>query len=586
MFKRWHYLIIVITLLISSLYLLKPISDPDFFWHIATGRWIVENKAIPKDDPFSYTTPNIETQRQRIILTSYWLGQVLYYILYSIMGWSGIHLLRFIITFIMAYFIMRLIEGDIWLKSALTLLCIVLIIHNYPLERPQVFSFMFFTIMLYIFEKIRRYGGENKDTIIACLIMLIWANMHGGFILGQALGMVYLLTGLGFLIPYVKGIEKERWMRLYKTSIFVILCGFINPNTYTVWVELIKTPSYMTQTIVEYQDTLTAFKRTLEWTLPCYWLLLIFAILYGLWRLIKKDIDLVNYVLLSGLGYFSFNNLRYVPFFIIWSIPFISGFINSNRYIRTGGVVISLLLSLTIFVRYEIYKNIDNIRFFSQGIYITSYYPHKAVNFIIENRLKGNMYNYYDFGGYLIWRFYPEKKVFIDGRQLHGYVYSQSNMLDQAQTEPRIMGKEFYKAVLDSYGINYILIPVYNISGFPIPLFKVLIDDPEWVPVFNKDNSLIFVRNVRDNYGVIYKYSIPRDYLISDIIEKIDNSLRGSAGHMAALFYSLKGDLLARQLRFDEAKKAYEEALKINPLNEDLKERIRLIELGTRSPGR
>ncbi len=582
--NRWYYLVIAIIFLISGLYLIKPISDPDFFWHISTGRWIVENKDLPKDDPFSYTTPNIETRRERIILTSYWLGQVLYYSLYSIMGWSGIILLRFILAFLMAYFMMKMTEGGIILRAALTLLGIVLIIHDYPLERPQVFSFTFFTIILYIFEKIRRGNGDRRDTIIAGVIMLLWANMHGGFILGQTLAIVYLLTGLGFIFPYIKSIDNEVWRRLYKTSIVVILIGFINPNTYTIWIELIMTPSYMRETIIEYQSTLTAFKRTLEWTLPSYWLLLIIAIVCSIWRVIKRDIVPQDYVLLTGLGYFSFNELRYVPFFIIWSIPFISNSINKgNRFIRAFGLIISLLISLSIFMRYGIYKNINNISYFSKDIYITLYYPHKAVNFIIENRLKGNMYNYYDWGGYLIWRFYPEKMVFIDGRQLHGYVYSQSNMLDQAQTEPRIMGKEFYKGILDSYGINYILIPIYNISGFPIPLFKTLIDDPEWVPVFNRDNSLIFIRNIRDNYGVIYKYSIPRDYLISDIIDKIDNSLKISGGHMASLFYALKGDLLAKQLRFDEAKRAYEEALRINPLNEELKERIRLIELGTRS---
>jgi len=75
--KRLFFILLITVLtVLASLYLLRPITDPDFFWHISTGRWILENKALPSEDPFSYTTPRLLSDREFFILRSYWLSQV------------------------------------------------------------------------------------------------------------------------------------------------------------------------------------------------------------------------------------------------------------------------------------------------------------------------------------------------------------------------------------------------------------------------------------------------------------------------------------------------------------------------------
>ncbi|TAN40610.1 MAG: hypothetical protein EPN25_07060, partial [Nitrospirae bacterium] len=96
--------LILIILLVSGLYLLRPVMDYDFFWHLRTGQWIWENQQLLNRDIFSYTTPALTTLWEQIILTSYWLSQVLYHLCWSSGGAFGIIILRICLVAGLIYF--------------------------------------------------------------------------------------------------------------------------------------------------------------------------------------------------------------------------------------------------------------------------------------------------------------------------------------------------------------------------------------------------------------------------------------------------------------------------------------------------
>jgi len=76
------------------------ISDPDFWWHLRTGQYVVDNHSLPVPDPFAFTSsmgqpayPGEPTTR-RFNLTHEWLAQVLFYLTYRTGGFPGVVLFR------------------------------------------------------------------------------------------------------------------------------------------------------------------------------------------------------------------------------------------------------------------------------------------------------------------------------------------------------------------------------------------------------------------------------------------------------------------------------------------------------------
>src|SRR4030042_6492002 len=78
-----------------SNYLTLNLWDYDFWWHIATGRYIVSERHLPEKDPFSFTSTMEENknsfpEREKFILKKYWLAQVLFYAIFNYTGPTGI----------------------------------------------------------------------------------------------------------------------------------------------------------------------------------------------------------------------------------------------------------------------------------------------------------------------------------------------------------------------------------------------------------------------------------------------------------------------------------------------------------------
>jgi hypothetical protein len=103
-------------------------------------------------------------------------------------------------------------------------------------------------------------------------------------------------------------------------------------------------------------------------------------------------------------------------------------------------------------------------------------FPVTGAEFIKENDLKGNIYNPVHWGGYLIWKLFPGKKVFTDGRNLNFPLYRDYLAVDNAEPVA-IAGMPARKAMLEAYNINYVLTPFSKYGGGLVPLIYALFDD-------------------------------------------------------------------------------------------------------------
>lgn len=290
----------ILLTVITGLYLLSPISDLDFFWHLATGRWIVDNLRLPSSDPFSYTTPVLLASRELFILKSYWLSQVIYSILYNLMGYNGIILLRFFIWSLLLYILYK--RANLQVKDSLILLWLLIVssmvlLINYPLERPHIWSFLFFNLLLYMLER-------GKSFYLIPPLMLLWANMHGGYILGSLIIMVYLTGNIinRVLLKRQQPLNKE----LLLWGLGGIIAGFINPCTYHAITETFTMPESMRRGVIEYLSSIETLLKRNNLTIPVYWLLLLIAITRTIINILKKRIEPHDIILMAGLGYFSF----------------------------------------------------------------------------------------------------------------------------------------------------------------------------------------------------------------------------------------------------------------------------------------
>ncbi|MBI4688819.1 MAG: hypothetical protein HY754_00880 [Nitrospirae bacterium] len=723
--------------------LLRPIIDSDFFWHLATGRWIVEHRTLPESDPFNYTTPAVISSREHFILTSYWLCQILYYGIYYVSGWNGFIISRFVILGAIIYFIYkRAGDSDSIIFFSLMTIAMIVFARMYPLERPQVFSFLFFAILLYLLDEMKRNSRaedqqsssvterqSDRATVASAdspihrftycslpLLMLIWANMHPGFIVGQGVIVIYLLTeGLKFFYPSLGPMAKSSYIKFLVSGTAGILVALVNPAGYSAIVEMWHVSELPSMTgNVDHLSTTISFKEFYTPDMPVYWLLLTTAIVvlfYGIIRktvtnktiskapspspsptrgegnniappllrgdilhvsppllrgdilhvsppLLRGDIlhvspplrggdkgegdlcgfiyellsNIRNIIFLVGLGYFSFTQLRYIAFFLVWAIPFISGSLteairtsnkgsneteifhsntkeNENvipavlkresRNKDTGCPIknfghdgievfsyqtfviryISLFLAFSVIAFLTIgqkeFKYFKNISSFKGGQWVSNSFPEDAVSFILSNNIKGNMYNYFDWGGYLIWRFYPEKKVAVDGRNLYDFQYAQDNSILIAALEPKIMGTPYYKAILESFRVRYMLIPLFAGGGEMLPIVGEMIKDREWVPVFFKANSMVLVKDTPENQDVIRSHSIPMDVFVSYLFGMLNNSIWNSPGNFR--LYLARGDLYYSLLRFKEAGEEYKKVIEFNPFNEAARYKLELI---------
>ncbi|MBI4691395.1 MAG: hypothetical protein HY754_14185, partial [Nitrospirae bacterium] len=364
-------ILIGITFVSLFLILLKPIEDLDFFWHLATGRWIVEHKALLSHDPFNYTTPAFSTPMEYFILTSYWLSQIFYYGIYHLSGWNGFILLRVIVTGIIIYFLYkRGKDSDKTILIGIITVTIVVFSQIYYFERPQVFSFLSFAILLYLLDEMKRNSGAEDR-----------------FIVGQMVILIYLLSeGFKFLYPSLNPMKKSSYLKFFIAGMAGILTALINPAGYNVIVETVHLSKYAHVEIIDIQSTVTIFKAFYKYYIPVYWLLLLTAMASLLYRIVKKRFDIKDVFMIAGLGYFSFTQLRHTAFFLIWAAPFISlswSTVSRARinYIKIFCSLFSPLIIIALTIGGEEFSNIRNITGIKTGRWISSYFPEDAVRF-------------------------------------------------------------------------------------------------------------------------------------------------------------------------------------------------------------
>ncbi|MBI3485951.1 hypothetical protein HY025_03300 [Candidatus Daviesbacteria bacterium] len=386
------YFKFILLILIWLAFFLKAVIslDPDFGWHLKMGELILSS-GIPKTDPFSYSMPSYP------FVDHEWLSGVIFSLLYPL---TQSYLLG-VIYASFAFFALLIIIPSLSFTNLSIMLLSASVLLPFSGIRPQVISWFLFSLFLRLIfdQKLKNYR------LILPLIFLVWANLHGGFVIA-------LLVFLGWIFYCIFQDKKVNFLNIL-ILVLSIVATLINPYNFRLWKEIWITISdqSLRSTIAEWIPIILRFDITFL-TLATLSSFLIIKF----WK--KLNFYLV--ILYSLLLVMTLTSQRNAPF---WTILALSLTIESLNLLKLDvskikyGIKrlnilgkIFFIICLLIFVFQTVY--------FLNRAQISSeekFYPKQAINFLKIHQVKGNLFSPYAWGGYLIWKL-PETKLFIDGR--------------------------------------------------------------------------------------------------------------------------------------------------------------------------
>ncbi|MFN7170215.1 MAG: tetratricopeptide repeat protein [Candidatus Omnitrophota bacterium] len=259
-----------------------------------------------------------------------------------------------------------------------------------------------------------------------------------------------------------------------------------------------------------------------------------------------------NIVLFSMLGYvISVKNLNDFLFYIR---PFPkTGTFKFSKFLIKSIISLYILIAVIITAYQEISFTyyVEGKLEKKFGLHKSCFYPDGQIDFIIKNNIRGNIFNSFGFGAYFIYRCFPERKVFIDGRT---DVYGEELLRYYADLH-------LYPSVLEDligrYKIDYFLLDI-NAHN----LFKKLYEDRDhWRLVYFSHEGAIFIKNILQNKELIERYRLDLEKLPPESLGDYSN-LRKKPFPISCFS---KGELFLKLGLYEKAEQEYLLGLKINP---------------------
>jgi hypothetical protein len=454
------------------------VRDPDIWWHLKVGDWILQNHAVPHIGIFSRTAGSMPW------IAYSWGYEVLLSLSYAWFGLSGFAMFGVVLTMAVTFALFWMLDrlsGSFWLAWSLSFIGSFAYLFSL-MPRPVFFTMILFTVVLGLILEAQR-SGQIKVLYWLPLLFLIWANLHIQFLYGLfALG---LFTGINLLqrIANRAGLELSfleqpslPLLPLVGISLASLVAPCIGPYSYhLIGVVTAYSNSHVPYFMVQ-ELSAFSFKHFTHYVL----LLLTAAAFYAVgWR---EKLNLFKLSLLLVASIIAFRTQRDAWFLGIAAASFIADYPQNKR---NDAPVLRLpeLAGLGAILAVIVVLIGNNIGFTPRDLdrAISHEYPVSAVNFVRQNRLPGPLYNNLDWGGFLIW-YMPQYPVAVDGRNdLYG------DDLDLRT----------YKS---SMGDSYTEDPYLNESRLVLlpkktPLAGLLTIDPRFQLVYQDQIAMVFVRN-------------------------------------------------------------------------------------------
>jgi len=472
------------------------LGDADTGYHIRTGEYILRTHTVPSYDIFSFIAPPLPWFAHE------WLSEVIMAWVHQLGGLTAIAIF-FCIAIALCYALLFKFVESLPCNLLVCLLVVALAITSswlHWLARPHILS-LILTVVWYRILDDYQNTGRNRLLLLPPL-MLLWVNLHGGFILGLLLLAIYLAGNLAaFLFATGENADQAK-RKLRKLAISLLACVavcLINPRGYEVLLYPFKIASnkFVTANVVEY------FSPNFHDPLPYKYLLLIaIGVL-----VLSRSVGAIEWMLLLLLTYMSLYSVRFIPLFAIVVTPLLARGsqaiidrlsdrlrkffavrdenLRENNDMATGYVwpIVSILAVFALAASGKVHFEFD-----------PSIKPVAAVEFLKKEHINGKVFNDDEFGDYLIYAASRQYKVFFDGRSdMYGATWGNQYIVI-ARLQPD------WEAVIEKNDFSWIFF------GAKTPLSMLLLEKKNWRLIYADKVANIFVKDIPENRALIAKY--------------------------------------------------------------------------------
>jgi hypothetical protein len=401
-----------------------PVIDPDIWWHLRVGQWVVEHRDVPANDPFS-----LHGLDKPWVAYS-WLFEVAVYGLYQRLGLAGVIVYRAALALAVVAAFHRLVarrEPRFLVATGLTALAALAVAMLFS-ERPWLFTILFTTLTLDAVLAVREGRGGALFWLLPAVYAL-WANLHiqfiyGLFVLGLACAapvLDHLLArrypGGGWPLGEAPPWRTRPWWRTVLLLAACLLATLANPYHARLY-----------QVVLEYATQPGPFRfvnelKALEFREPSDWVMLALAAgaAFALGR--RRPLRSFDVLLLAAAAFCAFRARRDLWFLVLASLAVLAGagprtvlpaarFHLTPRRRAVVAAALVGLMGLTAWARDLSAANLERK--------VADVFPARAAAVVAERGYPGRLFNDFNWGGYLIWSL-PQRPVALDGRtNLHG----------------------------------------------------------------------------------------------------------------------------------------------------------------------
>lgn len=455
-------------------------ADNDIWFLLNHGKYVLQY-GIPHIEPFTIHQGFSFVMQQ-------WLSAVIFYLSYSFLGKYGLWLVMEIVTCLIMYFLyklcMKICNDRIGLSILMTILTTILLAMQI-VTRPQIFTFLFLIIIMYIMEEF--YDNPNtKKIYFLPFISLLQINFHASMWF-----MIYI-----FMLPYIASLLYDKFKyrknnKLIKLLIIIIIMfimGFINPygidaikyglNSYGNY-ETNKIVAEMSPVMLGNIDS-TYFRNLFIISIIASTLLVYIFYKNG-------KLQLRHFFLLYGTIFLALSNARNYGLFIIGSTPFLSSYIQNSFsiYVKTEKVYNKKLLFLTKCM----FLLISFLYFSVNNNFMTSNLKNGIDAILRNNKSDGViLYINYDYGGY------------SEYRGIKSYIDPRAEVFFKINNHKEDIMKEFYSIVVGDYDYDN-FIDKYNFTHMLIDkderIYPKAIKDSRYKIIYKNKEYAVFEKKVK-----------------------------------------------------------------------------------------
>lgn len=427
---------------------LGPIRNYDFFWHLATGRWIVEHRGLPMTDPFAIASDRHEW------INGEWLFEVVAYGAQEIVGLPAMSVVRGLLAasiFIIVFFKSR---RDL----LLTAIAFVGAMQTFDL-RPSSVALLFVVLAI-----------AARDWIAHAVIAALWINIHPSAILA----------------PGIAALSKRRAAPVIASALALL----INPHGWralTAPLELMTFVSSGTFINAEWLPSRPA-------QFPLLYLCVIGAVIAFVVRRGEEG-TWWRVLLLAGFAFLAIRHVRNQGLFFV-AFPLLMPRFEIRRIIATFGAVAAIGL---VVLMADHRLGIAPERF-----------PVRAIARLQATGLPGNIYNPDQFGGFLIWSFYPERRVLTDGRnELHRtFIPEYARARSDQRAWRALLAKYRIDLAVDEYRKPLQVRDAITGAQTSMPASLAYWPRKDWALIAYDDAGMVFARRAAFTQETIAKWEM------------------------------------------------------------------------------